>query len=651
MKTLIFIGILFITDYVTGQVREYDIPEVIVSDSAKKSTFKILAIKRSSILELQPEDAGQLLQKLAGVTMKSYGGLGGFKTISVRSLGSQHTSIVVDGFTLSNPQTGQINLAQVQTENIEAMYLVTGAQKNLLAPASSQVSGSTVMIVTFENSFSSLKHKVRVASKMGSFGQYDNYLAYKLNLKRCYVSIFGKYRYANGDYPYSFKNGLNQYEGIRQNNKYEDLYSGISFGWRPSEKGIFTLNCKTDASDQELPGAVILYSQNTFQTLKTNNTLLQTAYVHYVKNFGFRAFTTASSGNLTYNDPSYLNSSGGINSTYKNEQIHAGLNFTFKLLESFMFFGGSEQQVSRLSTNIQGFGVPIRNHNLSIFGVKYTYRFALLTTQLSSQLIQDENDTIQREEVFKVNPFIQIETKELTKKLGITLSTFYRNSFRMPSFNELYYNNIGNSKLKPEEANQLSFGIGLSAKMKKFAMLNRSSVYFNQVNNKIVAIPTKNLFIWSMQNVGKVNITGVETSFELNYSLSEFWSFNSSLNYTYQSAIDITDKTSPTFGDQIAYIPKHTANIDFTVKRKNIGFRWSSFGNSLRYSLNENITSNEVEGFVISDVAVFNTFNLKKHDLRVQLSCKNIFNASYSIVRYYVMPGRNFLISLNYALN
>jgi outer membrane receptor protein involved in Fe transport len=274
-----------------------------------------------------------------------------------------------------------------------------------------------------------------------------------------------------------------------------------------------------------------------------------------------------------------------------------------------------------------------------------------ITGQLSSQFVQDLNDTLIIPSVFKMNPFIQIESKELIQNLNFSTFAFYRNSFRMPSFNELYYNSIGNNKLKPEEANQLSLGFVLNPKIRKLSIVSRTNCYFNQVRNKIVAIPTKNLFVWSMQNVGKVNVLGAESTLELVYKFNDKWNINSTLNYTIQIATDITERSTPTFGHQIAYIPKHTFNADISVKRENTGFKWSTFGNSLRYSLNENNSANEVAGFIISDVSIFTSVKMKKHDVRIQFSCKNIFNSSYAIMRYYVMPGRNYLISLNYAFN
>lgn len=650
LKILINIFILFFSVLSFGQVPDLELQEVNIHDSVRKSSDRVLTIKRTTILELQPEDAGQILQKMAGVNVKSYGGLGGLKTISVRSLGSQHTSIVVDGFALSNTQTGQINLGQIQTENIEAVYLVTGAQKSFLVPASAQVSGSSLFIETFENTNSIEKHKVRFNSKVGSFGQYDNYLAYKFSLKKMYVSVFGKYRNADGNYKYSFQNGNTLYEGTRENNRYVDMYGGISFGWR-LKNGLVQLNYRSETSDQELPGAVILYSQNAFQTLKTKNHRVQVAYVRHFKKLTMRLFSSGITGDLEYNDPTFLNDAGGINSIYKNEQIQAGINLRYDLNSKIQLFGAAEEQISRLESNEEGIGRPLRFHNFYVLGGRLNLNFIHITAQLSSQFIIENNDTLKRANEFRSNPFVQLESVTFSKKWKMNGLLFYRNSFRMPSFNELYYNNVGNKFLKPEDANQLSLGVVLNPKFGKFSILNRSSVYFNQVNNKIVAIPTKNLFIWSMQNIGKVNIFGIESTFDIFYKLNDTWSIASNLNYTYQTATDITDTESPTFGHQIAYIPKHSFNADLSVKRKSLGVRWSTFGNSFRYSLNENVPSNEVEGFTISDVAIFGSFDLKNHNFRWQFSCKNFLNASYAIVRYYVMPGRNYLISLNYALN
>jgi outer membrane cobalamin receptor len=120
--TLLFVA-LMLRFLSFSQLTERELQEVRVRDSLRNNAEKVQAMRRSVIMELQGEDLGQLMQKFAGVAIRSYGGLGGLKTISVRSLGSNHSSIIVDGFTLINNQTGQINLGQVQTESLESLQL------------------------------------------------------------------------------------------------------------------------------------------------------------------------------------------------------------------------------------------------------------------------------------------------------------------------------------------------------------------------------------------------------------------------------------------------------------------------------------------------------------------------------------------------
>jgi outer membrane receptor protein involved in Fe transport len=154
-----------------------------------------------------------------------------------------------------------------------------------------------------------------------------------------------------------------------------------------------------------------------------------------------------------------------------------------------------------------------------------------------------------------------------------------------------------------------------------------------------------------MQNIGRVNTFGAESRIEIKKSFHSIWFTELDANYTYQYSVDVSNKNSPTYLNQVAYIPRHTANFDYTLKRKNSGLHISSTFSSLRYSLTENIVTNEVKGFSIFDANIFTNLKLKEnHSLRIQFSVKNIFNSSYAYIRYFVMPGRNYLITLSYAL-
>ena len=224
----------------------------------------------------------------------------------------------------------------------------------------------------------------------------------------------------------------------------------------------------------------------------------------------------------------------------------------------------------------------------------------------------------------------------------------------MPSFNELYYGGIGNTDLRPELINQFNYTYTHERYHYKRDMRIVGAVYVNEVRDKILSIPTKNLFVWSMQNVERVLAYGAEVDFKFTRKFHSDSKLIIDLNYSFQRAIDITNELSPTYGHQIAYVPIHTGNISLTEYFYDLGMRLSSYFISSRYVLNENVYSNLESGFVTTDITLFYKYNLKKKsksNFTLQATVKNIFNVQYAYVRSFSMPGTNFIFSLSYAFN
>lgn len=609
-------------------------------------------IRRDLILTNQPQDLGSILQKFSGTTLKSYGGLGGLKTISVRGLGSQHTTYVIDGFSISNTQTGQVNLGQVQTDNVENISLSVGGKNGFLLPVSSYLSGSLVSINTFENTASIESFKLRACTRVGSFGEVDNYLSMKFSKSKVVGSVFGKYRQAHGNYDYSLQNGTITYKGTRTNNDLKDWYSGAMIGYHFKNEARFRVIYKTNGVDQGLPGAVILYNETANQRLRTEAQAVNIDFSHRFREFYYRFFGVYNHDRIHYTDPSYLNNTGGLSNIYTNNLYQTGVSFQRTFLQRLNLFGGLESRYSDLSFSAENSAMPKRLHSYGLVGASYHKEKWTIELQVSAQQVLEENNAGERAvNRFRVNPFIAIE-KEVFGSWNWKLKAWYRNSFRMPSFNELYYNSIGNVNLKPEEAQQFSFGFSTQPALRKTKLVFVSNGFANQIWNQILAIPTKNLFVWSMQNIGRVNTFGYETRLDLNRPILKDWVVEAIINYTYQHSIDVSNPNSPTYLNQVAYIPKHTGNFDYTLKRKNTGIHFSVTSSSIRYSLLENIPANAVDGFTILDASIFTKIKLeKKQDLRIQFSVKNLTNSSYAYIRYFVMPGRNYLITLNYAIH
>ena len=88
----------------------------------KQDTFSLNALEqqltRKEIQSIPAEDVGVITQKIAGISLKNYGGLGGLKTISFRGISGNHSVVMLNEFALNNHQVGQIDLGGIQAENI-----------------------------------------------------------------------------------------------------------------------------------------------------------------------------------------------------------------------------------------------------------------------------------------------------------------------------------------------------------------------------------------------------------------------------------------------------------------------------------------------------------------------------------------------------
>jgi vitamin B12 transporter len=618
-----------------------------------KSLLDAKKLNAKDIELFQPEDLGQVLIKFSGTTLKSYGGLGGMKTLSVKGLGSQHTTVVENGFSLINAQTGQINLGQIQVDNIENVELNLGNRKDVMIPISARVSGNSLLVNTFEGVFGKKGLKVRSNFRVGSFGQKDSYLGVKWGSEKAFLSCTGKFRESTGDYPYRYQNGSLSIESVRQNNYFQDYHLGVATGIKLNKQKAIRIFYKHFQVNQELPGAIILYNNGNAQTLSTKEDQLALDMTHDKKPFSYRLYASYNQGTLLYKDPDYLNNSGGIENRYVNQFGDLGFAFN-RDFKSFSFYGGAEERYSTLVFDKNGDNIPERFQLYNLLGATFKWVGLQWDAQVSNQWIVENNKSELIEAApnrSKWNGFISIDTKEFTAHI-IHFKSFFRSSMRMPSFNELYYNSIGNNLLLPEEANQISLGGDGFLDRKKKRIELAFNGYFSDVKNQILAIPNKNLFVWSMQNIGKVKALGIEAN--LNYKLINkgMNKMNLTCAYSFLSSRDFSDSNSPTYRHQIAYIPKHTTNVGVSYTYGYFGMQFSAYVISHRYALNENIPANFLPGFGLFDCSIFTSIKFKhKQSLKLNFAIKNGLNASYAFVKYYVMPGRNYLLTLSYALD
>ncbi len=637
-------------DTVASEMRVKSINEIQVHQSlaVEMILMPLETLGKESIEALNTDDVAGLLSKVPGANIKSYGGLGGLKTVSLRGLGGQHTAILIDGFQVTNAQSGQMNLGQLQSDGLVTVRAGTKQHFETLMPVSSSFTGNFVKLGTFMNGRYSEGRNVKAAVRYGSFMRREAYVQGDQKRGKWHIGAFGKYRDALGSYPFQFVNGATLTDGSRGNNDYQDMHFGLKLGRDLKNESKLRVIYRSSFIDQGLPGAVIFYNESADERLKTQDHRVMLDYRTNNYEKDYRLYLNAGSNHLQYIDPTHLSAAGEVHDHYRNYSLNGGY-IHHRSFKKFEMKWGGEQRMDVLGTNRDALGQPLRLSTFGLAGIQKTFSLIELEALGGAQYVYDDNNSLIQQHL-QFTPSAYARLKLRSEKS--VLQFFYKRNFRLPSFNELYFGQVGNHHLEPEIAHQ--FNLGWRWKIRENYYRWRWEVnpqaYFNRVHNKIVAIPTKNLFVWSMQNVAEAKVYGASIETQAIRRMRKDSRLEFLGNYTWQRVVDVTPNAI-TFGHQVAYAPEHTANADIMFVGRGFNVRVSNNFVSGRYALNQNVPANFLEPFWTMDLSAGYSYTIKnKHKVGVQLNVRNVTNESYAFIRSYVMPGRHYLLTLKYEI-
>ena len=187
-----------------------------VTVAAKQPVRTIATSQTLSGADLQAlstTSVADALKYFSGVQIKDYGGLGGLKTINVRSLGAQHVGVYVDGIRLTNAQNGTVDLGKFSLSSMESVSLYNANKLDNCQSASEYASGATVYLQTKRPTSDSLSVQLRNAS----FFTWMAKLNAQFNWKGWQGFVDGEYCSSRGDYPFRYHSEYEDTVGHRAN--------------------------------------------------------------------------------------------------------------------------------------------------------------------------------------------------------------------------------------------------------------------------------------------------------------------------------------------------------------------------------------------------------------------------------------------------
>ena len=227
-------------------------------------------------------------------------------------------------------------------------------------------------------------------------------------------------------------------------------------------------------------------------------------------------------------------------------------------------------------------------------------------------------------------PFIYAIGAKYELSTTLNLNGNYSTNYKLPTFNDLYWDFSGNENLKVENSNAVELGMEYHRNTVK---LNVTSFLINSTD-LIQWRPVTNTF-WRPVNIQKVSSYGLEFGFQTAFKFNEH-------RIGFQTQYDYTISKDIALDKQLIYIPYHKGNasLKYHFKTWSTGFNQQYNGEVFTTTSNTQI----VKSFWLSNME-FNK-NISSY-INIGFHVNNLFNKAYQTVAYRPMPNRNYKLNIN----
>lgn len=612
------------------------------------------SLKGEALQRLSSLSVADALRYFSGVQLKDYGGVGGLKTVNVRSMGSHHVGVFYDGVEVGNAQNGVVDLGQFSLDNVEEVSLYNGQKSAIFQPATEFGNAGSVYIRTRRPKFSEGEHRhLRTAVKLASSDMlrlsslWEERISASLcsSLNAEVLSSSGKYKFR-----YRRKNadGSVAYDttAVRQNGdiwavRLEGNLHGLFNG------GGWALKGYTYHSQRGIPGAIVSNVWRRGERQGDHNSFVQLSGQKAISS----SFSTRWLAKYAYYNTHYVNrdsTTRHVDNRYHQQEVYLSSSNVVELLPGWSASLSYDFRFNTLRADLPLFAYPHRFTNLMSVATAYNHRRFSIQASLLGNSIKDHARTlVSRKSTQTLTPALFMNVAPWSA-VPMTVRAYAKKSFRMPTFNDLFYTDMGNAALNPESAIQYNIGVNYStlSQPRSTRVSLSMDVYYNTVHDKIVAYPKGQQFRWTMLNLGRVHIKGMDVEAQVIQQLTPMWRLDVRAQYTYQDARDVTNPTDTYYHHQIPYVPWHSGSLVVGVASDRWTLDYSFIYVGKRYNQQENIRYNYMQPWYTNDVHGSYTFKWGKKRCRLTAEVNNLLDQDYDVILNYPMPKRNYAVGL-----
>jgi len=663
-NNIIFILIILSSNIINLSVPlfSYDLGTIVITapklELSNSDHFAIKSEKYSTIDIITKEQIkertvslSEIFENISGVQIKKYGGLDEYATISMRGSSAEQVSIFIDGMPLNNPLGGGYNLANIPLDNIERLEIYKGSAPFALG---GQAVGGIVNIRTLNAS----RNAVDCAISYGSFNYKKTLMNFTRATNKFSTLLHFQYTDADNDYSYKHDNkthliSSDDYIDKRRNNhtrKYtvfgkfdytfkNDYSTRFTFTHQNENKGlagVFYNNAKIaklETSDYSVNASVI--KRNIFNT---NGTAEFSIYNEFNTDKFFDPLAELGWNKRDTNDKTRQYGSSLLMSAFIGNYSKTTINLRFNKIEfspSDAFNNNQFFKQSRAEKKI-----ALENLFL-LFSEKLSLTPGLLIENFDNKKLEQKSGVVVKQQSFLKDTFI---SKQIGINYKINKNAAFKSSFglfyRVPNMYELFGDrgySVGNASLKPEKSLNVDAGVIMRGNIDKIN-ITAEIIVFNRSVKDLIQWLSYSTQIMYPENIGKADITGIESNLQLRYS-----KFYYSGAYTY---LDTKNKEASVAGlnRELPYKPKYDTSNEIGYDNKTIGLKIYTQYNYTGESYKDLNNSFKNESHQYWNAGATYLYNKCGFNFEI----KNINNELSQDVYGFPLPGRSYYGKLNF---
>lgn len=594
---------LLLCQLILAQADTITLQEVVITDTQLKdySATQSVQVLNDSVIRLSRASLTSLLANNSVIYFKE-NGLGMVSSPSFRGTTAQQTAVVWNGININSQLNGQTDFNTLNVHDFDNVTVRAGGGSVIYG--SSAIGGSVHLNthLTFDDTFSNT-----VRLEYGSYNTFNGTYSLTASGHNTSAGVTVNRNSSDNDYKYPGTDLRND------NGQYYNTSVNTAFAYKVDNKNTLKFYSHIFDSERHFSRTLAAVSRSKYNDVITRNLF------EWEGKYG--RFTSKLKA-------AYLEEN------YKYFEDHAADAYDFGRVKTYIARYDAAFNISR-DIQLNAITDYVRNtgEGSDIIAQKRDIASTslLIKHYLNSKFVYEAGIRKELTDDYKSPILFSLGVKYAATEIYSIRLNASRN-FRIPTFNDLYWQGSGNPDLNPETSYQAEVGNELTFKNATLTVTG----YYIKLRDMLRWVPRGSQ--WGPENLGRVNTYGVESVF--NWSRK---SGPSTISVTGTYAYTVSREEGRT--EQLIYVPFHKATGSLAYAYRNITAYYRHLCTGKVFYTSDN--QSEINAYNVASIGAEYKFKLFE-GLTLGMQVLNLFDENYQNVVMRPLPGRNYTMYLNF---